>query len=263
MENTENSGDSPNPDRPTVKSVETSVTIVESLKQQDLAGITDLAKATELSKSNVHKHIITLQQAGFVVKEGDKYRLSLRYLDFGGEVRKRHEGVQFIQPRISEVAEQTGEVAQFMVEERGWSVIVYKEVGRHGVSTRTRPGTHLQMHQVASGKAMLAYMPESRVEEIINRHGLEPATDDTITTREELFEELDRTRERGYAINRTESTEGLHAAAAPITKPNDDVVGACAVSGPSHRMKGRTEDGEISELLLSIANEVELNIAHS
>lgn len=249
--------------RTTVKSVETSVTIIQSLKQQDSAGITDLAKATGLSKSNIHKHLVTLQQEGFVVKENDEYRLSLRYLDFGGEVRQQYEGAQFIQPRISEVAEETNEVAQFMVEERGWSVIVYKKVGRQGVSTRTRPGTHLQMHQVASGKAMLAYMPEARVEAILDRHGLDAATEDTITNRDELFEELDRTRERGYALNKGESTKGLHAVAVPITKPDDEVIGSCAVSGPSHRMKGRTEENEIPELLLSIANEVELNIAHS
>jgi DNA-binding IclR family transcriptional regulator len=262
MGNSENGGDRLEPNRTTVKSVETSVTIIESLKRKDSAGITDLAQATGLSKSNVHKHLATLQQEGFVVKEGDQYRLSLRYLDFGSDVRQQYEGTQFIQPRVSEVAEETGEVAQFMVEERGWSVIVYKEVGRQGVFTRTRPGTHLQMHQVASGKAMLAFMPESRVEAIIDRHGLDAATDNTITSEPELFEELDRTRERGYALNKGESTKGLHAVAAPITKPDDEVIGSCAVSGPSHRMKGRTEV-EIPEHLLSIANEIELNIAHS
>lgn len=263
MTNGDKAADEGDPGVTTVKSVETSVTIIESLKQQNLAGVTELASETGLSKSNVHKHLTTLRNEGFVVKEADKYRLSLRYLDLGSDVRQQHPGTQFIQPRISELAEKTGEVAQFMVEERGWSVIVYKEVGRQGVSTRTRPGTHLQMHQVASGKAMLAHMPESRVREIIERHRLESATEKTITTKESLFEELDETRERGYALNKGESTKGLHAVAAPITKPNDEVIGACAVSGPSHRMKGQTEDDEIPELLLSIANEVELNIAHS
>lgn len=263
MKTGDNDGDGPIPDRATVKSVETSVTIIESLKQQDSAGITDLAKATGLSKSNVHKHLATLQQEGFVVKEDDEYRLSLRYLDLGSDVRQQYEGTQFIQPRISEVAEETGEVAQFMVEERGWSVIVYKEVGRRGVSTRTRPGTHLQMHQVSSGKAMLAFMPDSRVEAIIDRHGLDAATDNTITSEEALFEELDQIRDRGYALNKGESTKGLYAVAVPITKPDNEVIGSCAVSGPSHRMKGRTVEDEIPELLLSIANEVELNIAHS
>ncbi len=263
MTNGERTGDTPDSGVATVKSVETSVTIIESLKRQNLAGISDLARETGLSKSNVHKHLNTLKEVGFVVKEGERYRLSLRYLDFGSEVRQHYPGIQFIRPRIAEVAEETGEVAQFMVEERGWSVIVFKEVGRRGVSTRTRPGTHLRMHQTASGKAMLAHMPETRVESILERPGVKSATEKTITDRDALLEELERTRDRGYAINKGESTKGLYAVAAPITKPNDEIIGACAVSGPSHRMKGRTAEDEIPELLLSIANEIELNIAHS
>jgi len=259
----ERNANEPDSNRNTVKAVETSITIIESLKQQKSAGLTEVANETGLSKSNIHKHLTTLRKEGFVVKEGDEYRLSLQYLDFGSEARLWYPGTQLIKPRITELAQKTGEVAQFMIEERGWSVIVYKETGHQGVSIRTRPGTHLQMHQTASGKAMLSYMPDSKVEKILDRHGLEAATENTITDEAEFFKELERTRERGYAINKGESTRGLQAVSAPIRKMNDDVLGACSVSGPAHRMKGRTTEKEIPELLLSIVNEFELNIAHS
>lgn len=247
----------------TVKAVETSIRITESLKQQDSASLTELAKETGLSKSNVHKHLATLQKEGFIVKRENEYSLSLRYLDYGGEARLSYPGTQLIKPRITELAQKTGEVAQFMIEERGWSVIVYKATGHQAVSTRTRPGTHLRMHQTASGKAMLSQMPQTKVESILDSRGLKAATENTITDKEEIFEELERTKDRGYALNKGESTRGLQAVSAPILKVNNDVIGACSVSGPKHRMKGQIEEKEVPEIVLSIVNEIELNIAHS
>lgn len=247
----------------TIKAVETSISIIEALKRKKTAKIDELAEATGYSKANVYKHLNTLRDHGFVTREDNRYRLGLRYLDFGGLVREQIEGTRGIKPKIAEVAEMTGEVAQYMVEDRGKSVIVFKEIGHQGVSTRTRVGVHLPIHQVASGKAMLAYMPDSRIDEIIETYGLPPVTDNTITTRDELYDELETIREQGYAINQAESTRGLFAIAAPVRTPNGETVGACAVSGPTYRMKNEEKSDRIAEILLGVANEIELDLAHS
>lgn len=247
----------------TIKAVETSISIIETLKRKETAKINELAEETGYSTANVYKHLNTLKKHGFVTQEDNRYRLGLQYLDFGGLVREQLEGTRGIKPKIAEVAEMTGEVAQYMVEDRGKSVIIFKEVGHQGVSTRTRVGVHLPIHQVASGKAMLAYMPDSRIEEIIETNGLPPVTDNTITTPEELYDELETVRECGYAINQAESTRGLFAIAAPVRTPDGEAVGACAVSGPTYRMKEEKNIDQIAEILLSVANEIELNLAHS
>lgn len=263
MENDETPGDGKRSSNRTIKAVQTSISIIRALKQKEGARIAELAEETGHSKANIYKHLNTLKNQGFVAREDGGYQLGIRYLDFGGLVREQIEGSQGIKPKIAEVAEMTGEVAQYMVEDRGKSVIVFKEVGHQGVSTRTRVGKYLPIHQVASGKAMLAYMPQSRVEEIVNRHGLPAATENTITTHKELSEELEKVRDRGYAINRAESTRRLFAVAAPVRSPSGDALGACAVSGPTHRMKEGDNLNRIMEILLSIANEIELNLAHS
>lgn len=200
----------------TITSVETSITIVRALKRKEAAGINELAEATGYSKANVYKHLTTLREQGFVVRENSTYRLGLKYLDYGGLVREQIEGSQWIKSKIAEVAEMTGEVAQYMVEDRGKSVIIFKEVGHQGVAIRTRVGKHLPVHQVASWKAMLAYLPDARVEEIVTTHGLPAATENTITTHQALYDELETVRERGYAVNRAESTKGLFAVVAPV-----------------------------------------------
>jgi len=246
-----------------IKSLGTAFTIVDAL--QDLGGgrVTEVADRADLSKSTAHKHLNTLLDHGYVVKDGDDYRLSFRFLDVGGHVRSQFPGANVIKPKIQELAEKTGEVAQCITEERGKAVVLYREAGRNGVPTRTRTGKILSLHQTASGKAILSQFPEERVEKIVDRHGLPRATESTITDREELFEELAAIRERGIAHSYGESTRGLYAVAAPMMAPDDTVLGACVVSGPSHRMRGEPMDEGIPDLLLSVVNEVELNIAHA
>lgn len=248
-------------DERTVKAVETSFAIVESLREHEPAGVTELAEVTGRSKSNVYKHLETLREQGVVVKRDDGYRSSLLFLEFGGFVRERYAPVRRVKPKVTELARETAEVGQFMVENRGYSVVAFKEVGENGVFMRTRVGTHLALHRTASGKAMLATMDDDRVDAVIDDHGLERATEHTITDRAALFEELDRVDDRGYAVNRGESTEGLHAVAAPV-EGEDGLLGACAVSGPSHRMQEKIEREDLPTAVINKANEIELNILH-
>ncbi|USZ73671.1 IclR family transcriptional regulator [Natronosalvus halobius] len=246
-----------------IKSVETSISIIESLKQRNTARVGEIAEATGSSKGNVSKHLNTLAKHNFVTKTENGYELGLRYLDLGGFVRENLPESRVIKPKVLELAIETGEVAQFSVENNGKAVIIYRESGQQGVSTRTRVGRHLPLYQVASGKAMLAHMPQERVDEIIETHGLEPATENTITDRETLLEELEEIRQRNYAINDAESTKGLYALAAPIRTSNNRLIGACSISGPSHRMRGGDNIDQTAEILLSFVNEIELNLTYS
>jgi DNA-binding IclR family transcriptional regulator len=247
----------------TLKSLERSFVIVKELKERDGAGVTELASATGLSKSSVHKHLATLRQGDFVAKEGDTYRLGLRFLDFGGYVRNQTEGATLVREKLQELAEESGETAQFTVFEHGRAVVLYRETGSHGVFSKGRVGKRFFGHQTAAGKAMLAELSDDEVEAFVEQHGLPAATGNTITEADELLTELDRIRERGFALNRGESTEGLRAAAVSITGPDGDILGAFALAGPSHRMKDDRLESEIPDLIHPVVNELELNLAHS
>lgn len=261
LERTDELGEEPK--SPTIGSVETSLAIVDELRAREAATVTELAAATGLSKGSVHKHLITLLKHDYVVKHGDDYRIGFRYLDIGGETLQRIDGMEYLKPKVEELAELTGETVQFSTEQRGRAVVLHRTAGKQGVFSRARLGKRFYMHQIAGGKAILANQPEARVERIIARNGLPAATDSTITDRETLFEELEEIRRRGYAYNIDESTDGLRAVAAPLTGANEAVFGAFAVAGPSHRMRGEWFDDELPDLLRSAVNELELNLTHS
>ncbi|WP_082146831.1 helix-turn-helix domain-containing protein [Halostagnicola sp. A56] len=74
-------------DQGIVKSDQTLFTIIEALDHLGQAGVTDLANYTGKSKSSVHKHLKTLDKGHYVVKDRGQYRLSFKFLHFGGSVR--------------------------------------------------------------------------------------------------------------------------------------------------------------------------------
>ena len=242
----------------TIKSVETTFRIIESLKEMGEPGVSDLAAYTNLAKSTVHKHLSTLRKEGFVVKEDDHYRLGSRFLDIGGHFRESYYGSATIKRRIQELAEKTGQVAHFAVEEQGYAVVLYREGGEHSVPTRSRIGKRMYMHQTAYGKAILANLPDHRLQAILDHHGLPQATETTVTEPDELAAELEEIRERGYAINHNESTHGLRAIGVPVILNDGRIYGACSIAGPELGI----EDQEI-DVLLRIANQLELEINYS
>jgi len=263
MENWKPGGTDAEPDRSTIQSIDTSFAIVTALRKANGAGVTELAEKTDLSKSSVHKHLRSLIKHGCVVKEGEEYRLGLRYLDLGAHVRSQYPGSTEIRHKLRDLAAETGESAQFAVEERGHAVVLHRDVSHSGVYSRGREGRRFPIHQTAAGKAILSQYSDQWVREVVDRYGLPAATPQTISDEAALFDELAEIRDRGVAFNSEESTEGLRSVAVPVTGADGDVLGAVAVAGPTHRLTGDRFNQELPNLVRSVVNEIELNLAHS
>lgn len=246
-----------------VHTTKTSLQIVEALRRLDAARIDELAEELDIAPSTVYRHLQTLRQYGYVVKEADFYRLGLQFLTIGGYVREQKPEYELAKEAVEELAEQTHERVQFEVEEQGERVFIYTATGKHAVQAKGTIGRRGPLHCSAAGKAILAELPDSRVMEIVEQHGLESVTENTITDMDTLLDELKEVREQGIAFNLEESTVGLRAAAASVTTPNGEVLGALSVSGPAHRMEGNRLREDIPNTLRGLAQELELNIKYS
>lgn len=244
-----------------VKTAETAVAILDRLKDDGEMGPTALARELGLAKSTVHRHLKTLEGTGFVVPGDDGYRVGLRLLDFGIYARSQHVLYEVGKPKVDELAEQTGEKVWCVTEEQGLGYHLYGAGGKHSVRTRAREGRQTYLHQHAAGKAILSAFPDDRVADIVDRYGLPARTEHTVTDREALFEELDGVRERGFALNLEESVLKLHAVGVPVTDEEGSPVGAISISGPSNRLKEDRLSGDLADLLLGAANEVEINLS--
>jgi DNA-binding IclR family transcriptional regulator len=247
----------------TVRSSEKTLRILEAIHELGGVGVTELAKYLDMSKATVHHHLSTLEQNEYVVNDGSTYRTGLKLLEMGERARRQSGLFEIAKPDVNELADQTGELANLMIEEHGRGVYVHIASGEQAIRLDTRVGTRQYLHTSALGKAILAHMPEERFEAVIDRHGLPAQTPNTVTEKEVLEEELDEIRKRGVAFDGEERAEGIRCVAAPITDNQNQLVGAVSVSAPSARMKHDRFRNKIPELVRDTATVIGINVSYS
>lgn len=247
----------------TLSTVHRAFEVVDILQELDGARVTEVAKELDIAPSTAHKYLSTLEAERCVVKEGDEYQVGLEFLDIGAYAKYRKRGYQLCSQKVLEISEETGERVQFVVEEHGLGIYLdMKAADKNAVMTDRRDGVHRNLHSTAAGKAILAQYPDHRIEEIIDEHGLPAETEQTITNRDDLLDELDTIEEEGIAYNDEESVEGLRTVGVPVFQPDGRVLGAFSVSAPSYRMQGSRYREEVPNVMLGHANEIELNLRY-
>lgn len=250
-------------DSRTLATVERAVEVIDAVESLDGAGVTELAEHLDMARSTVHGYLSTLERNQYLVKEDDEYYVGLKLLRLGGYTSNRKPGYKFGMQKVKELARETGERAQFIVEEHGIGTYIHTETEDSAVRIDARIGKKAYLHASAAGKSIMAKLPEERLDEIIDRWGLPQLTENTITDRETLEEELAEASERGYSFNQDESVIGLRAVGVPVMDASGEVLGSLSISAPSNRMQGEYFTEELPRLLLGATNEVELNIAYS
>lgn len=245
-----------------IEAVEKSVLVLEALRELDGAGVTELANHLGMAKATVYSHLVSLKNTRLVVQEGTEYRIGFRFLDFGEYTKQRSRLYPVAKSEVDSLADESGEAVQFLVEEHGQGVYLYKTETDRAIQTGTRTGSRRPLHCTALGKSVLAHLPKDRVESIIDSHGLPRQTPNTITDRETLFEALAEVRERGFALDDEEVQPGLRCVAAPVLDFENDVLGAISVAGPTSRMSGTRFRETVPEMVINSANIIEINVRH-
>lgn len=246
-----------------IRSVDKTITIINALQRLDTAGVTELAEHLGMKKATVHHHLRTLEANELVVQgENDKYRLGIRFLEYGEYAKQKMAIYKIGVPEVDKLAEKTGELGNLLVEEHGRGIYLHRARGDQAITLDTGTGARVYLHHTALGKAILAHLPESRVEEILDRHGLPQTTENTITDRDSLFKELRTICAQGYSVDRGERVEEVRAVAAPVMKKTE-VLGAVSVAGPTSRFQHEEFTEELPPLVKEAADVISVNLTYS
>ncbi|MCU4751432.1 IclR family transcriptional regulator [Halobacteria archaeon AArc-curdl1] len=246
-----------------VRSVETTIEILDALKRLDGADLSVLADHLDLTKGTVHNHLCTLIEHGFVVRNDDHFDLGIRFFEFGEHIVNKKKVYKTAVPEVDNLSDETGELASLLIEEHGQGIYLHRAEGKQALTLDTRRGARVHLHQTALGKAILANLPKERVDEIIDYYQLPKATENTLTSRDQLFSELEDIREQGYAFDREERSKGIRCIAAPVITNDGTVHGAVSVAGPTSRMKGDYYEKTLPELVVNAANVISINTTYS
>ena len=245
-----------------VTTTESSIRILELLKENQGQTLDELTERLDIARSTIHRHLLTLERNDLLVRQGSQFYLGLRFLDFGITARDRVPFYDIAEQQVDRLAAETGEKVWLIAKEGDFSVHLYKAYGDNPLETSARIGQRRHLHQLAAGKAILAYLPDDELGAIIGRQGLMEMTENTITDETALHEELEMIRERGYAFNIGESINGLNAVGAPIRNDDDRPIGGISISGPANRVKGELLREELPDKLLAAIDEIHINLRY-
>jgi IclR family transcriptional regulator, KDG regulon repressor len=200
-------------------------------------GLAQVASSLQLHKSTAHRFLMVLERHRMVERtSGGKFRLGLRLFDFGNRAIEQYDLRERAQPHLRRLVAETEETAHLCILEQARVIYIDKIEPARSVRMITRIGASNPVHCTSVGKAMLAFLPEERIADILRRTRFERFTHRTIATPEALRVEIEKTHRRGYAVDDEELEEGLRCIAVPLLDAQRMPVAAVSVSGPSFRV---------------------------
>ena len=253
-------------DKHGVQSIERAFSVINALSLAP-AGTTlsELARMTGLNKSTVHRLLRSLIMMGYAAQdEGTgKYHLTIRMFEVGSRVVNKLDVSMVSKPYLVRLSEVTGEAVHLVVRDGSDIVYILKEdSGSSSVRMSSRVGLRSPMYCTAVGKSILAELPPEEVDKIWASSRIVKYTPNTVTSLEELKEQLRTIRSRGYAIDDEENETGVRCVGACLRDYSRKIVGAFSVSGPITRMDD-SRIGEIAELVLRTKKQICSSLGYS
>ncbi len=248
-------------DKNRVQSVERTFTIINALSQApDGAPLSELTSVTALNKSTVHRLLNSLMMLGYVSQDGrtGRYQLTIKMFEVGSRVIDKLDVNVISRPYLEKLSAETGEAVHLVVRDGNDIVYIFKEdsgIGSSSVRMSSRVGLRSPMYCTAVGKSILAELPLDEVENIWKTSKIVKHTPNTITSFEDLKEQLKIIRDRGYAIDNEENELGVRCVGACLLDYSKNIAGAFSVSVPISRMDDNRLR-EISELVLKTRKDI-------
>ncbi len=221
-----------------VNTVLKAIKILETLSKGKPLGISEISKELEIPKSSVHSILQTLESERFVEKNIDtlKYNLGTSLIELGYSAQNELAICRISKPYLNGINQETDETVHLTLLDNDEVLYVgcvesIKTVRAHAII-----GLRAPLYCTSVGKAIMAYLHEDHIERIIREKGLEKRTDHTITERDKLIDDLEKTRERGYSIDNMEIEDHLTCLGAPIMNGQGEVFASISISGPTGRL---------------------------
>jgi IclR family acetate operon transcriptional repressor len=227
------------PHRGSIQSVDRALSLLEALAEAGgEASLTDLSRRTCLNVSTCHHLLSTLVNWGYVAKVPGRrsYALGARVLYLGHACLRQVDLPRKAQAHIDRINTVTGETVHLAVLQSDNIVTLVKREARHAVRVDTgMVGRSDAPHATATGKAMIAWLPEDQIRRMVVADDLKRFTDKTIVDFGALIEELRHVRRNGFAMDREEFQPGVICVGSAIRYHQGAVVGAISASAPAMR----------------------------
>jgi DNA-binding IclR family transcriptional regulator len=213
-----------------IQSVDRAIRVLTALQGARRMSLSELATRLELAPSTTHGIVRTLVEHGMVVQErgSSRYQLGPAVLRLGNVYLDTLELRSKTIPWAEDLARRTGLAVRTGVLLIDDVVIIHHEPRPDGSRQMPEVGIVIPVHASALGKAMLAFLPEEE-KRVLTSGELRSMTGETVTSPDELRDQLDLVRSGVIATEQDEAVIGEGALASPVFDATGDTVGAIGV----------------------------------
>jgi IclR family transcriptional regulator, KDG regulon repressor len=240
-----------------VNSVNKAFNILKLFQKQPELGITEIAYLLGMAKGSVYRFVITLKRLGLLEQnsENDKYRPAVGLLELSSLYVGHLDWHSVTHPFMELLSEKTQEDILLAVLDKSNIVYIDKIEGKQMLRMVPQIGLPRPAHCTGTGKALLAGLNQQQLLELYKGQELIRYTEHTITSFNELLEDLSLIQKKGYAFDNEEFELGVVAIAATFRGMKGEALGAVSISGPRLRF---SEDkiNEMAALVINICKEI-------
>lgn len=247
------------------QSVEKVLQIIEAMAQsKESLRLQDIAQRVDMPASTALRFLNTLMQCGYARQDAEnlRYSLTLKFMHIGSLVSSQISIRDVARPYLANLAQKCNESVCLAIEQD--MEIVYIDVidGPDGMLKITqRIGKLAPIHSTGIGKLMLLNYDLKQLDHIIEKKGLKALTPNTITSKDELLQELDKIKQRGYALDDEECELGARCLSAGIKDYTGKYVAGISVSGPTTRMTMEYIE-QIKDIVIETADKVSRELSY-
>jgi len=202
----------------------------------------DVSAQLEAPKSSLLPLLRALTARGYLAQgRGGEYRLGAGALDLGAAAPGQRELVEVARPAAVDLMRRTEETEFVSVLSSDRTSVVYVDrvESDHIIRYAGGVGDRRPLHATSSGKAILAFLPAEERDEVLRSLSLSRHTERTVTSLSALRGSLDEIRRAGVCVTIDELVAGASGIAAPVFDRHGRVAGACAIGGPTERVRPR------------------------
>lgn len=234
------------------RSLTRALKIMETLEESGKPlGVTEIARRIGVHKSSVYRLVRTMVEFDFLEQHTDSaaYWLGAK-LSLLGDMASLHlELPKRVRPHVERLAQLTRETANF-VKLQGYRCLYLVSIPTdQSIGMIARPyGATDGIHCTAVGKAILAFVDPARAENLLGRVPFVRRTAQTLTTPDQVLQELPTVRANGYAVDDQENEEHVRCIGSPVFDADGTVVGGVSISGPDFRI----DDGSLPDLATQV-----------
>jgi DNA-binding IclR family transcriptional regulator len=217
-----------------IQSIDRAIRVLTALQGARRMSLSELAARLDLAPSTTHGIVRSLVEHGMVVQErgSSRYQLGPAVLRLGNVYLDTLELRSRTVPWAEDLARRTGLAVRTGVLLIDDVVIIHHEPRPDGSRQMPEVGIVIPAHASALGKAMLAFLPEDEKRLALSGE-LRSMTGETVTSPEELRDQLDGVRSGGIAFEQDEAVIGESSLASPVFDSFGECVGAIGVVIPS------------------------------